>query len=126
MRYSDSYGGWQAITLRNKGAWLLLNNRWLQAAHHIEVTDKLTVLWPGWYAGGTWVAQCARQGSKWKEKVQVWSEDRGAEGVAYGEGVSPSQPIKGSGGASWAPPAGSGAIRGRAPAKNDFGAFWGR
>jgi len=45
-------------------------------------------------------------------------------GVEWGGiwgGVSPLQPTKGSGGASWAPPAGSGA---EPRPKTDFGVFW--
>jgi len=51
-------------------------------------------------------------GSKWKEKSagMVWGSRRWRrQGVEYARGYPPPQPTRGSGGVSWAPPAGSGA-----------------
>ena len=60
----------------------------------------------GWNSGGT-----HDQGRRWI----------GAEWGRVCGGVSPLQPTRGSGGASWAPPAGSGA---EPRPKTDFGVFW--
>ena len=108
---------WVADRCTSRSSWLHCCC-WRRLANHTRLTghwppEIATIIFTcehrrrsGWNSGGT-----HGEGRRWI----------GAECGRVCGGVSPLQPARGSGVASWAPPAGSGA---EPRPKTDFGIFW--